>query len=121
MTHEEQEVAGTLRGFERRLEEILTLIDGPRIRVREEKARAQELLHTLKQDLNDLHRRLDTARGRAAMNAAERAYLAPTIHEASAAIRVRWNSNPSPQWFSELYDARTTISHTLHQLEDRAD
>lgn len=121
MTDAEQAVAETLRAFEKRFDEILVLIQEPSRLPREKKTRAQELLRTLKEDLNGLHRNLDTVRGRQGMNRAEQAYLAPTIHEASATINVKWNSIPSQEWYSELYDALTTIRHSLHQLDSRAD
>lgn len=119
MTNEEIQVAETLRGFASRIDDILLLIQEPLRLSKESKVRAQELLRTLKEDMNSLHRSLDTVKARATMNAAEQAYLAPTIHEASATINVKWNSNPSHQWYSELYDALTTIRHSLHQLDDR--
>lgn len=93
MTNEEREVAETLGGFANRIDEILLLIQEPHSLSKEDKARAQELLRTLKEDMNGLHRSLDTARARATMNAAEQACLAPTIHEASATMASGWQQD----------------------------
>ena len=84
----------------------------------EEKKQAQELLKNLKATLRAEYRRTSTSSGKAALNTTEKYHYAPAIHETDCAIRVKYNSIPNEQWFSEIYDARTTIEWYISGLRN---
>jgi hypothetical protein len=110
-------VAGLMRGFAERLDDLFRLIDKPALAA-DEKAEAQALLRGLKQDLEDECKEGDRRDG--ALSPRERAYLYPALRKAKATIRVAWNSHPlKSNWHTELYSARLDIVHLLGQLEDQ--
>jgi hypothetical protein len=117
---ERQDVIQRLRRYADQLQELMDLISDKSSLTREEKTRAQTQMKAIKEALNDEYRRGATARGQAAMNPYEDAYLHRAVHQASTQIRARWNSDPiNSNWFSELYAARIDITYPLHQLENQ--
>src|SRR2546421_7589436 len=119
MTPDETSVAGRLRNYAQRIDELMALVD-PTQYAASNRAKAQELLTALKADLEKDYKAGSTIRGDAALTDAERQWWIGTIQQAYANLRVPVNSNPmNSRWFSELYDCHSTIGMTLHDLEKR--
>lgn len=117
---ERQDVIQKLRRYAGQLQELMDFLSDKPTLTREERTQAQAKMKAIKEVLNDEYRRGATARGQAAMNPYEEAYLHRAVHQASTQIRARWNSDPvNSNWFSELYAAHVDITYPLHQLENR--
>ena len=107
-----------LRAYSSRLDEIMNGIGDKRQLTPSEKTHLQNLLTSLKSDLNAEVKRGNTISDRKELNRFEEQYLHPAVCEASVAIRVKTNSHPiKSNWYSELYDAQIDIDFLLHQLE----
>lgn len=116
-TQEETAVIEQLRAHRDRLQKVADLVPERPSLTGAAKEQAQALMKSAKELLTEDYRRMATVSGQAALNAPERAFLYPAVHEASTKVRVKWNSNPSSQWSSDLYDAISDLDHFLHQLE----
>ena len=114
--HERQTVIDRLKAYKGQFDELLDLLENLPLQ-REDKAKAQHMLKTLKSSLRNDYRAGATVVGEQQMIEVERQYFHPAIHEAYAGIHVRWNTVPKEQWRSELYGARISITHMLDQLE----
>lgn len=116
-TAEENAVIEQLRAHRDRLRAIMDLV-GDRLPLpRDAKERAQSLMQAAKESLGADYKRMSTVSGEASLNPTEDAYLRPAVHEAFTHLRVKWNSNPSSEWHSDLYEAISDIEFFLHQLE----
>ncbi|MHB1785269.1 MAG: basic helix-loop-helix domain-containing protein [Acidimicrobiales bacterium] len=114
---EENAVIDQLRAHRDRLRAVMDLV-GDRLPLpKDAKERAQTLMQAAKESLRADYKRMSTVSGEAALNPTEDAYLRPAVHEAFTHLRVKWNSNPSSEWHSDLYEAVTDIEFFLHQLE----
>jgi len=116
-TQEKQDVVKQLRAHLDRLQQASDALAGGFPLKGAAKEQAQALLKIAKHSLKDDYKRMSTRKAQTALNETERAYLYHTVHEASSRIQVKWNSNPSPRWSSDLYDARGDIEFYLRQLE----
>ncbi len=114
--HDKQSVVERLRTYEAQIQGILDLVAKSPLS-QQDKVRAQAQLKVLKERLNADYRRGSTVSGQAELNDVERAFFHPAVHEAASTIRVKWNSNPSSDWSSELYSALIDIRHALSGLE----
>ncbi len=108
--------AEKLESFRDEINILMNFIDDRCVVSGQDKTCAQEMLTKLKTRLNSEYRRISTIKGHDDLNDIEQAYYAPAVHQASASIRVKTNSTPGPSWVSDLYDARTDITHLLDQL-----
>jgi hypothetical protein len=106
-----------LRDHRDRLQKLADLVSDGSALTGPAKEQAQALMKAAKESLSEDYRRMATVSGQAGLNATERAFLYPAVHEASTKIRVKWNSKPSSAWASDLYDAISDLDHFLHQLE----
>lgn len=113
---ERNDVVERLKAYQTEIRHIFDLVAKLPLS-QQDRIRAQAELKSLKERLKEDYHRGSTVGGRAALNAVERAYFQPAIHEASTTIRVKWNSTPSPTWSSELYSALVGIEHALNELE----
>ena len=113
---EKQSVIDRLTAYKKRFDDLLALLQNLPLE-RNDKTRAQQMLKTLKDSLENDYRAGDTNRGQQRMTEAERRYFHPTVHQAYAEIHVRWNTVPNDQWFSQVYGAQINITHMLHELE----
>ena len=114
--NDKQNVIDRLKSYNKRFDDLLALLENLPLHGND-KTNAQQMLKTLKELLKSDYKDGDTNRGRQRMTEIEKHYFHPAVHEAYAAIRVRWNTIPTGQWFSELYSAQINITHMLHQLE----
>lgn len=114
---EENAVITQLRAHRDRLRVVMDVIGDRFPLAKDAKERAQTLMQSAKESLRTDYKRMSTVSGEAALNPTEDAYLRPAVHEAFAHLRVKWNSNPSSEWHSDLYEAMTDIEFFLHQLE----
>lgn len=58
-----------------------------------------------------------TSSGKSKLNTVEEYHYGPAIHETDCAIRVKYNSIPNEQWFSELYDAQINVAYCISGLK----
>ena len=108
-------------GYRDRILEILDLIgDRPPLDA-DEKGRARSLYTTLKGKLREDVQAGATIRGRLALTETEKHFFQPAVEQASATLQAATNTAPiRSKWFSQLYSARTDITHALGQLEGQA-
>lgn len=113
-----REVIVALRVFERRIDEILGMLDGKRSISQREKLDLQALLVPLKADIKSAAKRGKVHDDREPQSSVERAYFDPSLRGASANFRVATNSHPiTSRWHECLYDVRIDITYFLSQLE----
>ena len=99
------------------IEAIMSLVGQPHLG-RAEKARARELLKTLKGKLSADCEAMRSAQSKAEMGAIARAFFQPAAHGTSAALGlIKGNTAPGCNWHGYLHSARLDIVHLLHQLE----
>ena len=116
-TAAEKAVINQLRIHRDRLRAVMDLVGEELPLSRDVKERAQTLMESAKESLRKDYERMSTVSGGAALNPTEDAYLRPAVHEAFSHLRVKWNSNPSSEWHSDLYEAIADIEFFLHQVE----
>ncbi len=112
-----QAVIEQLRGHRDRLREVSAIVDGQHPLSREAKECAQGLMKIAKEALRADYKRMSTSSGQNALNPTEDAYLRPAMQEACSHLQVKWNSSPSAEWSSDLYEAITDLEFSLRQLE----
>ena len=109
------DVIRRLTAYQTEIRSLLALV-GKSPFSQQDKTRAQNQLKALKERLKKDYREGGTVSGEAALNDVERAYFHPAIQQAFATIKVKWNSNPSQAWSSELSSALIDIEHALAGL-----
>lgn len=114
--NEQLDIIDRLKSYKKQFDDLLTQLQGLPL-LREDKAKVQQMLKTLKDSLKSDYVEGRTVRRQQRMTQAETQYFYPAVHEAYADIHVRWNTVPNEQWRSELYGAQINITHVLHQLE----
>lgn len=97
------------------LEALQDLMGDKPILFGEDKRHAQEMLKEIKGTLRAEYRR--TSSGKSKLNPAEEYHYGPAIHETDCAIRVKHNSIPNAQWYTEIYDALINIRHSISGLK----
>lgn len=110
-----------LRSYYKQMELILTTIsDGTRLRV-EGILRAQPLLKELKCMLREAYNNRNTQTGGKQMSSFEEQYFFPAIHETLTRIRIKSNTRPNNAWIDQLYEAQSTVSFWINQMEASKD
>lgn len=107
-----------LEAIKAQLEALEELMGEKPVLYGEERKRAQELLKTLKGTLRAEYRRTHMPSARNLLNTTEEHHYGPAIQQADCAIRVKYNSIPNEQWFSEIYNARDTIEWFISGLKN---
>jgi hypothetical protein len=115
-----REVIRELRDYRRRLDELITILEGKHGVSEEQHDELQALLTSLKADLKAAARGGRVCNSSGPPSQIEQAFFAPTLQKAAANLRVAVNSHPiRSDWFSCLYEVRWDIDHPLHQLEEK--
>jgi hypothetical protein len=110
-------IATTMRAFEKRCDEILTLLADKRYLSQEERAEVQTLYQSLKEDLKRAAKKRSLTGD--VMTRAESAFYDPAVRAAANDLRPATNSNPiTSHWFGAVYEARTEFSYHLHNMKD---
>lgn len=114
---EQQTVAAQLRELLSEVEWLRERIISGRRLTSADQQEMTERLTLLKERLQNEHKRMDTLRGQAELNDAEKAFYSRTIHKAFVALSIRRGSKPGPKWRDRLYATRLELRYTLDQLD----
>lgn len=107
-----------LQGYDDEIKEIMQIVEEPHALTHFQIEEARTLLANLKDCLKrDVARRRSDV-GRRQMSKVEAAIFEPAVHQAHVDLRIRLNSRPSREWYSQLYGAQLTIRHALANLKD---
>jgi len=118
-TRERQSIRDKLASFDVRCEAIMTLLGDKGHLSREDRAHAEELYRSLKDELKR-SATVGTVTGeKRALTDAEERFYAPAVRAAALALAPAVNSNPiTSSWHSALYDAQIEFAHHMPKLED---
>jgi hypothetical protein len=116
-TGEIRAIAEALREYERRCEEILSLLADKRHLLPNERSTVEELYRALKEDLKRAAKHGTLSGNRQPQTRAEQCFYDPALRRAAIDLRPATNSNPiSSRWFGAVSEARSELSYWLHNL-----
>lgn len=111
-------VAGALRSYEQRCEEILTLLDDKRSLFPTEREEARRLYESLKNDLKAAAKHGMLSKRRERQSRTEECFYEPAVRQAAIALRPATNTNPlTSGWFHAVSDAESELSYWLHSID----
>jgi hypothetical protein len=116
-TNELERIRAKLIGFNARCTVIMTLIGDKRHLSREERAHAEELYRSLKDDLKRGAAFGTLSGTKGALTDAEERFYSPAVKAAALALAPAVNSHPiSSNWLSALYDAQIEFGHFMPEV-----
>ena len=114
-----QGIVVALRGYERRCEAILALLDDKRSLVPIEREEIRRLYESLKTDLKAAAKYGTLSRRHEEQSHAEERFYGPAVQQSFLHLRPATNSDPiASHWFGAVYDAQTELSFWLHNMAD---
>lgn len=119
-THELKLIRDKLASFDSRCEAIMVLLGSSRHLSRDDRAHAEELYRSLKDDLKRAAAVGAVSGEKRAPSDAEELFYRPAVRAAALALAPAVNSNPiTSHWSSALYDAQIEFAHYMPKLEDQ--
>lgn len=110
-------VASAMREFERKCEEILTLLGEKRSLQSHEREEVERLYKSLKSDLKEAAKYGTLSQRRVPLTRAEKCFYDPAVRRAAIDLRPATNSHPiSSRWLGAVLEARSELSYWLHSL-----
>lgn len=118
-THELQSIRDKLADFDARCEAIMALLGDKRHLSREDRAHAEGLYRSLKDDLKRAATVGTMSGEKRALTDAEERFYVPAVRAAALALTPAVNSNPiTSNWISAFYDAQIEFAHYMPKLDD---
>lgn len=112
-----QAVSDALRGFLRRCDQVLALLEGKRYLKPHERGEVTTIYASLKAELGAAAKNGTLSGRREPRTRVEECFYDSTVRKAHIALRPATNSNPiSSRWYSAVYDAQLELSYKLHDL-----
>lgn len=106
-----------LQSYLEEIQELMGLVEDHKNMTVPMQDKASRQLSDLKSCLKTDFELRRTAKSEAQMTDVERAIFSPAVSQTYAFFGIKAGSKPSPEWFSQLYEAEGTISYALESLK----